>query len=993
MQECSTDHGGSLHRPRSTDRRGRPVGHPAAASPPLLRMPGHALYSRDVDLGTASSAASAANAVLQPALLPVKLRNTLWKCLERAFERASRDQELNAEAIPTLLIRAIAKKDARIAALLSTDLGDPEWRRTWTAALREVLTASTVHWGAADLDEFCRTACTQYSAEITAEAKRPDSKLTNAVTVSMLTSPSATAAQSSPPLNSGPFSNLWKHPHPRRVHGRPAVQTVEDRLARHGAAHLAGGPGSGKSVVARMVADRAHDADPQLSVWWMDCSSREALEASCVELCLERGLAPGEDVVGQVKHLLAHHGTWLIVLDDAGRTGEGLIPSGIRSVRTLTTSRSSLGADPDALLTLGAADRELMLDIAEDALGGTGLEASLETIVEACDANPLAVATVCRYLAATGATEEDVLALLEETPDEVLDEPLGEHYPRTFTTVVTTALASITGSPAERLLVALSLAGGTLRRRDLAQFAVAESRTAFLEGLRPLREMGLVDAAEERIRCHGLIASVVVRRSDAHVIDALSQSAFDVLGAEAWQAETLQLHEYARVAESLHRVSAAAAPVEFSALLALARQMSIYGLGHTADRQLERARSLLAGASEETLPARLLATEAGVLYQRGDLSGAEQSAHEALELLAGDDAGADAVQGTLVQALLTLARCREYFEDVQGAARYAQDAVKASLGDPEIRAIATKFSIPALPPSERVNALLALADSPGISPTSRAEYLSSASRAALDLEDVPAAIRYARRALEIDTAETGPDSQFTARDLNDLGQALIEAGELTESAEHLRRAISLYESELPEHGYSVQPRMHLARALTAQAMQEHPFTPALLEEAREVLAPALSIQRRIGPTTVEMSSLLVAQANATTDPHAAIDALEEALAIDRELYGDEHPEVGIDANQLAGQYLNAGELRAAADALQIVIPHVSVWERERPSVAVFVLSLRLLVHAMQAPKTRPAQEIRALREQLTRLLSLVPEDSPENQQATIALSIPAPNRR
>lgn len=76
-----------------------------------------------------------------------------------------------------------------------------------------------------------------------------------------------------------------------------------------------------------------------------------------------------------------------------------------------------------------------------------------------------------------------------------------------------------------------------------------------------------------------------------------------------------------------------------------------------------------------------------------------------------------------------------------------------------------------------------------------------------------------------------------------------------------------------------------------------------------------------------------------------------------------------------------------------MIPHVSVWERERPSVAVFVLSLRLLVHAMQAPKTRPAQEIRALREQLTRLLSLVPEDSPENQQATIALSIPAPDRR
>src|SRR5699024_8017142 len=124
------------------------------------------------------------------------------------------------------------------------------------------------------------------------------------------------------------------------------------------------------------------------------------------------------------------------------------------------------------------------------------------------------------------------------------------------------------------------------------------------------------------------------------------------------------------------------------------------------------------------------------------------------------------------------------------------------------------------------------------------------------------------------------ESQFTARDLNDLGNALIDAGELTGAAEHLRRSISLYESELPEHGYSVQPRTHLARVLTARAMQEIPFTPALLDESREVLAPALKIQRRIAPETVEMSSLLVAQANATPDPPAAIEALKEALAID-----------------------------------------------------------------------------------------------------------------
>lgn len=946
----------------------------------LLQSP---LYSRGVEIEAALSAAGAA---IRPALLPLQVRNTLWKCLERALEHASREQGQSAETIPALLIQAIDDEEARISALLSAEIGDPAWRENWTTALHEVLLDSSVDWGEVDLRGFCQAAFGQYAAQITTEAKRPGSKLTNALSISILTASSPAASEPSPPLRSGPFSNLWKHPRPARVHARRGVQTVEDRLSKHGAAHLAGGPGSGKSIIARMVADRALAADPELSVWWMDCSSREALEASCVELCTERGLTPGEDVVRQVRGLLARHGTWLIVLDDASPEHDGVIPSGKESVRTLTTSRSPLGTDPGIRVTLGAADHELMLEIARDSLAGTGLEASLEAIVEACDANPLAVATVCRYLAATGATEEDVPALLAETPDEVLDEPLGEHYPRTFTTVVTTALTRISGSTAEQLLVALALADGRLRRRDLAEIAAPESRTAFLEGLRPLLEMGLIDATSERIRCHGLIASVVVRRSDAQVIEPLAERAFDLLAADAAQAGPFELHEHARLADALHRASPMASPLEVRALLALATRLSIYGLGRTADRQIERARHLLADSPDGTLHALLTTTDAGALFQRGDLAGAEQRAREALDHLAEHDVDDDAAQVVYVRAVLCLARCREYFGDPQRAAQYAQYAVEASSDNPDVRAIATKLSILTMQPRERFAALLELADSPDISPTSRAEYLSSASRAALDLEDPGEAIRCARSALEIDTAQTGPESQFTARDLNDLGNALIEAGELTEAAEHLRRSISLYESELPEHGYSVQPRTHLARVLTARAMQEIPFTPALLDESREVLAPALKIQRRIAPETVEMSSLLVAQANATPDPPAAIEALKEALAIDRELYGDAHPEVCIDVIQLVSRHLEVHDLRAAVDALQIVVPHVSTWERERPSLTVNVLSLLLLVRAMQGPGAGTAQEITALRERITRLLPVIPQDSSEYDQAGLALA-------
>ena len=109
-------------------------------------------------------------------------------------------------------------------------------------------------------------------------------------------------------------------------------------------------------------------------------------------------------------------------------------------------------------------------------------------------------------------------------------------------------------------------------------------------------------------------------------------------------------------------------------------------------------------------------------------------------------------------------------------------------------------------------------------------------------------------------------------------------------------------------------------------------------------------------------------------------------SIDRELYGDAHPEVCIDVIQLVSRHLEVHDLRAAVDALQIVVPHVSTWERERPSLTVNVLSLLLLVRAMQGPGAGTAQEITALRERITRLLPVIPQDSSEYDQAGLALA-------
>lgn len=943
------------------------------------------LYARNVDLGWFLGNVGS---VARPATLPVQVRNTLWNCFSRALEHASLKQGQNAEAISAMLIEEIKVDEPRLSALLSTDLSHPTSHATWTNALHGALTESSLDLSDVDFGRFCRAAFDRYVAEVEADAKRPDSKLTNALSISMLTARAGSSSVPEPNAPTGPSSNLWRRPRPAKIRERPAMQSAESHLARRGSAHLIGGPGSGKSVVARLVAERAMAASAKLSVWWMDCSTREALATSCAELCTEFGVAPAEDVLEQAKALLAHNGEWLVVLDDLGADvrAEEVIPSSTPSVRMLVTARSSLDANPDRLVLLDEADRELMVGIARDALAGTGPDSSLDSIVEACDMNPLAIATVCRYLAATAASSQDVLELLKERPDVVLDEALGGHYPRTFTTVVATALERIHGTVAEDLLVALALADGRLRRSDLTMIAAPEDQLAFLDGLRELRSMGLIEASEELIHCHALLASIVVRKSDDQLIEYLVERTLATITAEAPEAGVLELHEYVRLADALNGDSSIPTVFEVGAMTALATRLSLFGLGRTADRHLTRAHGVIADAPDDTLHALLTVTEAVVLLQRGELNEAERLARRALAHLTDDRTEHEVAFDIYMQAALCIAQIRAYFEDWERAAEHAQYAVDASVGDPDIEAFALKMQILTRDARGQLVGLLQLADTQELSPTSRAESLALASRAALTLEDPDQAVNCARRALAIDTAETGSDSQFAARDLNDLGSALFAAGELTEAASRLREAISIYEAELPEHGYAVQPRMHLARVLTEQAQHQRSCSATLFKRALDTLAPAIAVQRRIGPSTVEMTSLLVAQANATTDHAAAIEMLREALEIDRQLYGDGHPEVCIDVIQLAGRHFAIKSLEDAADDLLIAVPHVGNWEMERPSLAVEVHSLFLLVRIEQEPTELIAQDIHCLRKRLERLLLLIPQNSAGYALAEAALA-------
>lgn len=921
--------------------------------------------------------------VLRPAVLPAQVRNALWSCFESALVHASADQRLNGDAISAMTIEAIKNDPARVDAALSIHFEDPTWPTTWTNTLLEALSATKLDLTGADLEKFTNSAFEAYRSALDSEAQKPHSKLTNAVIISKQNAQPTSTRSPGQATPVGPFSNLWKRPRPATIHERPSVHAVEERLARHGSAHLCGEPGSGKSMVARLVADSVAEADLKKSVWWMDGSTREALEASCAELCSELGIAPGDDVRAQTKTLLARHGEWLVIIDDLETSirADEVIPSSTSSVQVLVTSKSPLGSTPDELVMIDEASPKLMRAIAHDALSGTALDGTLDLIIDACDENPLAIATVCRFLASTGATVDEVLGLLAEQPDVVLDEELGDQYPRTFTNVVTSALARLHGTISEKMLIALALCGGRLRRSDLEMIASPNSRLGFLNGHRELRAMGLVEASDELLSCHSLVASVVVRRAREHVVTELPERVLAHIISEAGQADSIGLHEYVRIADFLPVDTSSDSVTEFGVRKTLATHLSLFGLGRTADRQLHRARAILDRSPDPTLSTLLTVTEATVQFQRGEITETERLARTALEELTDRPVDSEAKQSIFLQATLCLAQCRGYYEDWERAAQYAQYAVEASDGDPDVKAAAVKLRIPMLDTPQRLAAFLDLAETDGLSDTSRAESLALASRTALDLEDAKQAVHCARDALAIDRATNGPDSQFAARDLNDLGNALFAAGEFDEAARRLREAIRIYESELPDHAYAVQPRMHLARVLTEQVFQDEVPSPRLLQEALQTLEPALSVQRRIAPKTVVMSSLLVAQANATIDHASAIAMLSEALEIDRELYGDGHPEVCIDVIQLASRHAASEKFGEASDVLEIAVPYVQDWESERPSLAVNVLSLFLWCRYVQGETQEGAQEPHALRDRLQRLMSLIPPQSMEHRQA------------
>lgn len=923
------------------------------------------------------------------AITPLQVTDDLIRCLKESLDHACISMQLHPDAISAMAVNEL--KPAERSVLLTADVTHPSARSWWTACLREsLLRSETLDMEGVDIFRFSELSFDRYVVCIKREAAKPGSRLHNAVTQSYLSSLHQKSQERSEHADPGIVSNLDSIPAPHDMVHRRAVDDAIETFDRHAVVQLVGGPGMGKSTVARMVADHVRLTDVHVSVWWMDGTTPESLEASCAELCHEFSLPAGDNMLRQAKSLIASGREWFIIIDNlsSDTCASDVLPSSNQWGRALITARAPVAAHPDSTIALRAADGELMQSIAASAIESSLGDRDFSDVIDACKGNPLALATTCAYVAATGASAADVLDLLRAHPDVVLSEPLGAHYPATFSGVIRQSLATLGNAVATDILAVIVLAGGSIRRADLSH-ATGASKVDLHAGLRALNRRGLVEFSDDRVNSHALICSLAARDlTDSHLRSAAGRM-FTTIEERISDADDLQLREYVRIADRIRTFFVEGVENEFSARLGLAKRLSGYGLGRTAQQQIELAAERL----EPQMPLDrldLMTTRCMIQFQRGNVRDAEALALQVIKdvdpmLHKVDPAG---VRPILVNALLCAAFSRAYFNDQEAAARFAAHAQKVSGNDPAVTGARLNLAISTLKLKDRLPAFLEVAHDEGLSPASRAEAFTRASRAAGELERHEDAIHYAREACRIDGEETGTRTQMYARDLNDLGMALLAVGDFEEAESCLRASISIYSEEIEDHGFEVSPRLHLGRVLADKALREPEDRGSeLRRQALDVLAPALTIQRRLAPETPEMAALLVAQANATEDHAAAIRLLEEAVSIDIDAYGTDHPEVCIDSTLLASRLLHLDRAEDAVKVLDVPKPYVVEWETTRPARAVEYLCIYILALSITAPRAFGRLEIESARNRIRSLRPLVSESGTLHDLIETALQI------
>lgn len=871
-------------------------------------------------------------------------------CVERALRDALEAQDSPVDAPVTALLTPLGAVGATAVFLPDQFMiAAEDAPARWADILRSLASSSDVlDTSRIDIDRLSAEFGTRLALEVKSSAAEPGSPFFTAYVVSHIEEKSLRPSVERVAVPSAPISNMWSLPLAAASVERPETAEVVEMLESAGMAVIVGGPGSGKSVIARTLAhDRAARSAASL-IWWISASSSEQMTGACESLLREAGEAPTSDPRARVRALLAKRDDWFIVIDDAVDLNDvsSIVPAGTLTGQVVVTTKATTFPS-DRVVVLSAADDDVLTKIARSILPASTPGEAIGRLVNLCQGSPLAVATCSHFVTSTGMRIDEVVELVEDAPSHVLSTEIGPGYPSSFDEIVRRALTDAeTRVPlASAVMAVMAICGGSDIMRALVRTALAsDSLVEFTAAVRVLREVGLLEFESETLRCHALVAAISRDRLGDEALRVAGDRVLTAAASLSRPAAGFDPLILAAVVDVVDSRGVASIQPLIGARIALADALDRNGLIASARRQTEALRLLPETELEQGVDLVFTLTEARVLLTGGDPAAALSRSRDGvakLDTLAIDDVAElpELRAGFHVIEMWASTQLGAW-DDARDAWASAQAAAPDNL---ELRQLGMHLTLVDSTPAQRAGAFAGLASAAGLGEGGTGYYYGMASRAAGDAGLADLAIDYAQRAIAADIADFGEDSSSVARDRSDLGMALFDADRLDEAESVLKASLAFYERETV-HPNSAIPRLHLGRILSQRARRaDGAQADALWTEARVILRSAVDDHAKRAPRSAEQAGLLYALAETYQHdlPDRAVALLMEALSIDRDIFGDRSADVGHDVARLMESHLGTGDVSAALEAFGIVKSSVPDWELSNPSVAASLLAAQL----------------------------------------------------
>ncbi|NJI59498.1 tetratricopeptide repeat protein [Microbacterium oxydans] len=873
------------------------------------------------------------------------LEREFHACFARALRQAFVEQDRDDRGVTASMVAdALRPKQAyRLLAQHDPQLAAPDRVDRWSLTFRQELPAlDVIDERTVDIPRLAQETARLLAQEIDRAARQPDSALAlplllarsaPADTVSGAREENASTFARSP---SGAVSNIATLPLSEQPVARPEQDVVEETLSAHRLAVIAGGQGAGKSVLAEMTA-RSWSAHEDLElVWWVSAKTPQLLLDACESLLQEFGEQPMGDLPAQVRSLLARRDGWLVVVDDAPGfdTVRELLPAEHESGTVLVTTRSAASFPKHAVVQVDGANDATLRGIARRRLPDDVSEGEVDEVLGACAGNPLIVSTACGYVAETGTSVASLVALMRSSPSRVL---AGRPESAGFVGVLAAVRDDARGGLAWQLLVAVAVSGGSGVPRRLFETAFAEETDAQLridEAFRELIGIGVVSIRGALVQSHALTASVVLdlterplRAGSAVLLIEAVLGLIDVPGRRL-------LPGLAAVIDAVDPLLETQRASRVVARILLAERLAEQGSVSGAYRQIQAARAVPFVHESPDAQVVILQSEARVHLLAGESGQAKQAA----ERVVADAAAPDDLRAA---AHVTIAWAEEALGDPAAARRSIAETLRLMPDDEGVQSLHDQFFLTDVPAAERVAGYLELAER--ADEELRGNFLTMASRSSIEAGHPREAVEYAQRAVKLDRGVGGERSLHVARDLNDLGMALIAAGQLEQASTALEESIGIYREDHESHSHTALPLLHLGRLLTLRAQDAEPPDAGLLTQARRTLSEAIDLQRRAAPDSDDHASMLYALGDVmllSGDASGALDSYRESARIDRAVHGEAHREVGFDVARMMQAQLQLGDADGALSSFGTVKTQVPEWERVDPNLAVRLLCMQ-----------------------------------------------------